>query len=320
MFFLSLFIIGTAFWSFSTVLIERWKSNKWGILLWRSECPKCHHILTWKELFPIFSYVFQQGKCRSCKTKISWFYPLAEILMWVIFLIIGNVFINGIGDFFWIQMFILFILWFITWVYILYDFRYMEIPDQVMIPWIYLYLILVVWYLFFPNWGNYIFDSYTYHSAKEFVLDHVYAAILLYSFFYIQILVPWGIFLIKTWQYWKLRELFLSYFLFPITLPFSHFLKKEEPNEIEDEIPAWVWWWDLRIALFIWLTLGLIHWIAAFFIAYCLGSIVGILYLIKYRKRGNTQIPFWPFLGIGWITVIYFHSEILIYVIDSIKI
>lgn len=314
MLFLSLFIIGTAFWSFSTVLIERWHSGKWGIVMWRSECPKCHSILSWKELFPIFSYLFQGGKCHSCKVKIPAFYPVAELFMGTIFLIMGVVFFRWTAELFSWQMFILFILWFITGVYVLYDAKFMEVPDQVMVPWIYLYLILIIWSFYIDGWQLYLFDSSTYESAKGLLLDHISAAIILYSFFYIQILIPGMIFLIKKGRYSQIIELFASYILFPITLPFQSFIKNNTDNS--DEIPSWIGWWDLRIALFIGLTLGTLHGMVAFFIAYCIWSIVWIGILMK-NGRKNSQIPFWPFLGIGWLISIYFHNEILMYMTNN---
>lgn len=46
----------------------------------RSHCPKCGHTLGPGELIPIFSWVFQKGRCRSCGAPISVRYPLSELL------------------------------------------------------------------------------------------------------------------------------------------------------------------------------------------------------------------------------------------------
>jgi prepilin signal peptidase PulO-like enzyme (type II secretory pathway) len=45
----------------------------------RSKCPKCQHSLGFKDLFPIFSWLFQLGKCRYCKVSIHWKYPVIEL-------------------------------------------------------------------------------------------------------------------------------------------------------------------------------------------------------------------------------------------------
>ena len=54
----------------------------------RSFCPKCKHILELKSLIPILSYLFQEGKCRYCKSKIPTRYILIELTTILIFTII----------------------------------------------------------------------------------------------------------------------------------------------------------------------------------------------------------------------------------------
>lgn len=51
----------------------------------RSKCPQCGQFLSWKELIPIISFLWQRGKCCHCSTKISWRYPLSELItgIWV---------------------------------------------------------------------------------------------------------------------------------------------------------------------------------------------------------------------------------------------
>jgi leader peptidase (prepilin peptidase)/N-methyltransferase len=40
------------------------------------------------DLIPVFSYIFLKGKCRHCKTKISFRYPMVEILTSGIFVLL----------------------------------------------------------------------------------------------------------------------------------------------------------------------------------------------------------------------------------------
>lgn len=58
-----------------------------GVNFWtsRSYCPACKHVLTWYENIPVFSWLFLQGRCRSCKASISWLYPFIEICTAVLF-------------------------------------------------------------------------------------------------------------------------------------------------------------------------------------------------------------------------------------------
>ena len=52
-----------------------------GALRGRSHCPYCHKVLSWQELIPILSFVFQRGRCRHCQAKISVQYPFVELTM-----------------------------------------------------------------------------------------------------------------------------------------------------------------------------------------------------------------------------------------------
>jgi len=45
----------------------------------RSQCPQCHHLITALENIPIFSFLWQKGRCNHCQHKISWRYPLIEL-------------------------------------------------------------------------------------------------------------------------------------------------------------------------------------------------------------------------------------------------
>ncbi len=45
-----------------------------------SYCPKCAKKLGFKDLFPVFSWLFSGGKCRHCLARISIRYPIIEII------------------------------------------------------------------------------------------------------------------------------------------------------------------------------------------------------------------------------------------------
>ncbi|MFY4774715.1 prepilin peptidase [Metabacillus sp. RGM 3146] len=81
-----LFILGTAFGSFFNVVGLRVPQNQ-SIVRPGSACPKCGHKLKPWELVPIFSFVVQNGKCKSCKTAISPIYPFMELFTAILFTI-----------------------------------------------------------------------------------------------------------------------------------------------------------------------------------------------------------------------------------------
>ena len=88
---LGFFILGTFLGSFFNVVASRLPNGE-SIVYPRSHCPYCNHYLEPWELIPIFSYLLQKGRCTKCKTKISIFYPISEILAGLLFLICYLVF------------------------------------------------------------------------------------------------------------------------------------------------------------------------------------------------------------------------------------
>ncbi len=77
------FVLGIIIGSFLNVVILRYNSGR--TLGGRSSCPSCGHMLTWYELIPLISFIRQKGKCARCESKISWQYPLVELITGVLF-------------------------------------------------------------------------------------------------------------------------------------------------------------------------------------------------------------------------------------------
>jgi leader peptidase (prepilin peptidase)/N-methyltransferase len=59
-----------------------------GIVVERSHCPRCGHQLSAWENIPVISFAVLGGKCRACKTPISWQYPAVELITGVLFALI----------------------------------------------------------------------------------------------------------------------------------------------------------------------------------------------------------------------------------------
>lgn len=90
-----LFLYGIVIGSFVNVLIYR-VPTKESITLKRSHCMSCGHVLSWYELFPLFSYLFLGGRCRQCKAHISVQYPIVEALNG--FLYVALFLVNGMNS------------------------------------------------------------------------------------------------------------------------------------------------------------------------------------------------------------------------------
>lgn len=80
------FVFGVIVGSFLNVVSLRFNTGM-GIG-GRSKCMSCGTTLTWKELIPLFSFLFQGGSCKKCKSKISWQYPLVEFAAGAVFVLI----------------------------------------------------------------------------------------------------------------------------------------------------------------------------------------------------------------------------------------
>ncbi len=89
------FLYGVIIGSFLNVCILRIPLNE-TIVTTPSHCMSCGHKLAWYDLFPLFSYLFLGGKCRYCKAKISWQYPLVEFLNGVLYLL--TFLVLGVGN------------------------------------------------------------------------------------------------------------------------------------------------------------------------------------------------------------------------------
>lgn len=55
------------------------------VFLDRSRCPHCNSTLAAYDLVPIISWVIMKGRCRHCRTSISFRYPALEIISATLF-------------------------------------------------------------------------------------------------------------------------------------------------------------------------------------------------------------------------------------------
>lgn len=85
-------IYGIIIGSFLNVCIYR-VPKKESIVVVPSHCMSCGEHLKWYDLVPLVSFLFLGGKCRYCKTEISWQYPLIEAMNGIGYAIL--VIVNG---------------------------------------------------------------------------------------------------------------------------------------------------------------------------------------------------------------------------------
>ncbi|MGC9611241.1 MAG: prepilin peptidase [Minisyncoccia bacterium] len=145
-FFGLLFVFGLIIGSFLNVLVFRY--NPAGKLFdadrlsGRSRCPYCNRELNASELVPLWSFFIQKGRCRECKHKLSFQYPILEFLSGAIFagvpFFIAKFYGLGISyfanfrlDFFYYALAFLWTLSFLTWLVIaIIDLREYVVPNE----------------------------------------------------------------------------------------------------------------------------------------------------------------------------------------------
>lgn len=84
--YLAAFILGSLVGSFLNVVIYRVPRGL-SVVFPNSKCPRCETPIKPYDNIPIFGWLMLGGKCRSCKAKISAQYPLVELIiasLWVL--------------------------------------------------------------------------------------------------------------------------------------------------------------------------------------------------------------------------------------------
>lgn len=83
-------VLGLVVGSFLNVLIWRLNDSK-APKFWqgRSLCPKCKKPIAWLDNIPLLSFLLLGGRCRHCGKKISWQYPLVELIAALAFWLVG---------------------------------------------------------------------------------------------------------------------------------------------------------------------------------------------------------------------------------------
>jgi prepilin signal peptidase PulO-like enzyme (type II secretory pathway) len=138
---LVLLLLGLIFGSFVNAFVWR-LHNKKNFITGRSECVNCHHQLAGKDLVPVFSWLLLKGRCRYCQKQISWQYPVVELITGLLFMASYQwwpwCLESGLGKF--ILGFWLIILVFLV-ALVVYDLRWMLLPDKIVFPLIWLAVI-----------------------------------------------------------------------------------------------------------------------------------------------------------------------------------
>lgn len=80
-------LVGLDVGSFMNVVIYRLPLGR-SVIFPPSACPSCGTKIAWYDNLPLISFLILGGRCRNCRAKISWQYPIIELLTGLIFLFV----------------------------------------------------------------------------------------------------------------------------------------------------------------------------------------------------------------------------------------
>ena len=148
MLYITAFILGSIWGSFSNVCIKRLPRNL--SISGRSYCLTCKKQIKWFDNIPILSFIFLKAKCRNCSAKIDNQYFLVELISAISFLII--VFFLGIT----LESLLLIILSIFFIIIYFIDLEHYIIPNELT------YTLMVIGFLktYFTDANSFMFPDY----------------------------------------------------------------------------------------------------------------------------------------------------------------
>ena len=127
-------VLGAAMGSFTDAVSWRLHTKR-NMVSDRSECESCHHKLGLGDLIPVVSWLLLRGKCRYCGAPISARVPLVEGALAMLF--VASYLLWPLGFVQW-QAVALFGIWLgyvvALAVLVVYDLRWMLLPDKIVLP------------------------------------------------------------------------------------------------------------------------------------------------------------------------------------------
>ena len=243
----------------------------------RSFCPNCKKSIFWYDNIPILSFLLLKRSCRFCHAKISWRYPIVELITALMFLAIYN-YVGLSWAFF---VYTVLVSGLIVAVFTDIDFRI--IPDEISLGGIVVGFILSC---FFP-----------------FMHQTLSIKISIFRSF-LGILIGGGVLylfaILGDFLFFKVGD-FISQKLFkkPIYL-------KEQFKD--DEEPSTMGGGDIKLLAMIGAFLGWQQAILSLFLGCILGGFTGII--IKMKTK-DSLIAFGPFIAAGAVISLFFSREII---------
>ena len=117
---------------------EKLPVERYNLVIPRSRCPHCDHLISAWENIPVISYLFQKGRCRHCSKPISMRYPVIEALTAVLSVMVINHF--GLN---WSAISLMILTWGLISLSFI-DLDHHLLPDNLTLPLMWLGLLMAV--------------------------------------------------------------------------------------------------------------------------------------------------------------------------------
>ena len=247
------FVFGLCIGSFLNVCIYRLPESK-SIVHPRSMCPQCGALIRFYDNFPILSYLLLRGKCRHCKTPISFRYPVVELLSGLF--AVGVLIKYGLSLEAVVYYIFIATLLVITFI----DIDHQIIPDMITLPGIPICFV-----------ASFALPQITYIESI------------------MGILIGGGSLFMVAWLY--------------------HLLTKKEG----------MGGGDIKLLGMMGAIIGWKGVLFTIFVASAVGTVSGMLIMLKTRKSMKLAVPFGPFLAIGCIAYIFFGPQLIVWYINLLR-
>lgn len=282
-YYLAMFVSGLFIGSFLNVVADRLINGE-SIVFGRSHCDTCQAPLTPLNLIPLFSFVFQKGKCSNCGTHLSFFYPIAEVMTGALFVLavylaktfLGPLTLTSVTDLiFLLAIFSLYMILFLT------DAKYQLIPDIIVI----IGVVVSLGYTIFSS-------AYGILAMRANLLNDDFGKYLIKAGYLNMQIINASIYL--GWIVGSALLIALFFYLLVV-------LTKERGMGKG----------DIGLGLLIGLFNGFPYNILAVFLGFLLGALVSLVLIFFGKKTMKDNIAFGPFLLGGSLVALIWGTQIL---------
>jgi leader peptidase (prepilin peptidase)/N-methyltransferase len=275
------FISGLFFGSFFNLVADRLPKGR-KIIKGRSVCDHCKKVLEPKDLIPLFSFLRYGGKCRRCKKKLSFSYPLSEILTGLVF--VGAAYYSGVFFTTNLNTILLFIFYLIMGgfylVILLTDFKHKLIPNKIVYP----AIIFTLLYLLLRTVLFYVltYNRLVNNAFGVYLLEAGFLKLQLFN-----ILTSLGVTLVSA---------------FVISLFFAFLVWITKGRGMGGG--------DIKLGFLIGIFNGFPFNILAIFLGFVFGAVTSLLLILMKKKTLKDTVPFGPFLIAGSIAALIWGPQL----------